>query len=444
MRFLKIIIFFLILFHSSYAFPITCNIEGYIEFALEHNPQLRIEKTREHYAEGDYAIHEAEQRLRLNWKGELGYLNGKPPSPYSLVSGRTEDSIKVNGTDGSYYNTGISLNLPLYQNGTWLGKESPLISGAKYRVEESKYKYNVMEEDILYRVTGLYYSALKIMEDIKVQELRDKEYEREYKAREARLQLGLITQSELFDLESKWVAADHDLFRSRQALSLLKKELASVIGIDMNEEVIIEPPSDLIPDRPSLESLITISAENHPAIKSVRSFIKQIESELDLVRKAKQPVLDLNMSYSLGDDFGPPIHTYWTTSLNASVPLFDSGLTRAKEMSVQSKLNEAQLLLLQLSRETILNINRLYGNILEVEDRISYLEKDIVVARQSLTLTQERVKEHLSPESIVHEAELTLAEKEKLLVQARYDWRIAFSELRKEVGGMTAPARYKE
>ncbi|MDD5434620.1 MAG: TolC family protein [Nitrospira sp.] len=446
MTFRKILItLILVLFQASGAFSMTCNLDSCIDFALDHNPKLRLEKTKELGAEGEFDAQKAEQELQINWKGELGYLNGKPPSPYSVVSGRTEDTRKkITGVDGYYFNTGINLDLPLYKEGTWLGLYSPSMMSAKFRIEQAKYKYRVSEEEIRYQVTELYYNSLKIMEDVKLFELRDKEYEREYKAREARVQLGLIPQSDLFALESLWVAEKHDLFRFRQFLSVSKKEIAAVLGIDMNEEMIVMPPEDSIPARPPLDSLIAAASENHPNIKAVQSYISEVESELDLVRKENRPVLDFNISYSLGDDFAPPNHSYWTTSLNTSVTLFDSGLTKAKESSANSKLREAELMLLQMKREITFNITRLYQDILEVEDRIAYLEKDIVVARQTLTLAEARVNEHLSPESVVHEAEIILAEKEKLLTQARYDWRVAYSELWKEVGGAIVPARPKE
>lgn len=445
MTYRKILIFFLfILFHASVVFSMTCDLEGCIEFALEHNPQLRLEKMKELNAAGDYAVHRAEQKTKINWKAELGYLNGRPVSPFSLVAGRTEDARKVINTEGSYYNTGVGIEVPLYKNGTWIGYESPSVDSAKFKIEETKFKYMAAVEDIRHRITGLYYNALKAMEDIKVFELRDKEYKREYKAREARFQLGLIPQSDLLELESQWTTEAHELFQARQSLSLIKSDIAAVLGLEISDEVILQPSKDPLPVRPPLADMLTTALENSPEMKAVQSYIKQAESELDLVRKEKMPLLDFNVSYSLGDDFNPPSHVYWNSFLNTSFTLFDSGLTKAKESSARGKLHEAELMSVQLRTEIILNVNRLYQNVLEVEDRIAYIEKNIVVARQSLTYAQARVEGHLSPESIVHEAEVALAEKEKLLIQARYDWRIAYSELWKEVGSSVLAVRVKD
>lgn len=147
---------------------------------------------------------------------------------------------------------------------------------------------------------------------------------------------GNISQAELMRMKALQLALLHDVNTLGEEIGESQQYLKTLMVLDPNTYLVLqqEPPQAYAMRRPSLDSLMRLSASNNAQLQMAESVKGLSQASLAIERAKKVPDLSVNINY---DRNGSTMLNFWGIGLSMDLPLFDrnKGHIRAAEMEVK-------------------------------------------------------------------------------------------------------------
>jgi outer membrane protein len=407
-----------------------CHLQACIDLAFANHPMLKAGEARQSAARSQVEVKIAERRPSLDLEGESGYLAGEAITPFTALSGVTEEGISQRRVSGGYYQAMVGLQVPLFKEGALLGQTAGSVRQAQLKVAEEDWATQFLRLQVALNVAESYVHVLKQRKAAKIHEDIVALMEASHRLVLAQFRQDLLARNDLLIAEVRLATAKRDL--SLTHLDLQKRQKALVASMGLVETIRIvdiqdlqEPPPPLVP----LESLVTLARQNHPALKARQLRVQEELEEVSRIRSEQYPSFSFRTQYGFVDAFEGRLNDQWTAAVSVKVPIFDFGLIRKKSEVARAKAMEEERLMLDFQRDMEQQISERHMFLQHLEEQRGLIKKQIEQAQEELKLNQAMFRQQLVPQLTVLTAETALLKLQLALSEAQYDRKLAHIQL---------------
>ena len=325
-------------------------LQDCIDYALKNNIQIQKNKVSEE--RGDVALWKNKGALFPSLSFSTSHNVGYRPftQVMSIVQGEQVTNTTSNVTyQGSY---GLNASVTIWNGGI----NYKNIKEQELQNEITKLQTEESELSIQEQIAQIYVQIMYTKEALKVNEELLKTAQSQYDRGVEMQKQGQMAKADVVQLEAQLTSAKYDIVNTRAQLENYKRQLKSVLELDINSEFDIKGdiPSDekVLAVSPSKQEAYNKALANRPEIKSAELGIEQAKMQLDIARRAHYPTL--RASASLGSNHSSGSPNNWgnqmksnlnmSAGLTVSVPIFDnrqiaSNIRNAKLQQVNSQLD---------------------------------------------------------------------------------------------------------
>lgn len=412
------------------------SVETAVDLALRNNYDIRLAKndSSSFALDNDYA-----------WAAFLPRLNGTATKIWNtnaqkqeLANGSKRDT---SGLRSSTLQASLNLNLTLF--------DGFKMFATRNRIQELEKLGGLNLRNQIVNTTASvisnYYNIVRQKQLLKAILEQKSISEERVKLADKKLSVGLGAKPELLQAKVDLNAFTASQYQQNTLIEQLKEQLNQLIGFEKNAT--------------SYEVLDTIPINYELTLDEIRNNLENENPELLIARKNidiaklvlkerigdRYPVLTFNSAYNLNRLTNQAVINNFTPLFNrnlgfnygfgVAVPIFN-GLN-AKRLQQQAKIGVLQTELLFDNTRTLLDvqINNAFRDYELQKKNLALEEDNILLAKENVFIAMERFKQGVSTYLELREAQISLADGYDRLIAARYNAKLAETELMRLKGG---------
>ena len=417
--FLLVLVFLSVnhLFIFATSSSMNLNLEKSIQVALENNMGYKITESMVDVSQAQ--IKETEGAKKLNMKIRGGILQAS----------ETLDEEDMEAGDYSDLLTlaplvpivSISATKIIYSG----NKIESLIDQAEANKQISLNDLEKEKQEIIYKVTEAYSQVLQTEGIKRVSTQAVKQMQAHLESSEALLKEGMIAPIDLNRIKSQLSNLEHNLIKAENGYTLTMYNLNSIMGIDLNTELVLENNLSYEPCEINLEDALIQARENRMEIMNIAQQRRIMEEMVDIAKSNKKP--QVMFSAESGG-------TGWQAVIVAEYSLWDGGVNKAKIEQAEINLAQVDQSEKQVQQLIEFEVRSAYLNMREAEKLIKVAEEGIKNSQESFRIAQVKYNEGIATNTEVIDAQSTLIEAETNHLNALYDYNINRAALVKAMG----------
>ena len=380
-------------------------------------------------------VEKAKQRL-AEVRGQLGpKVNGQ--ASYTRFA---EEQFQGGGKDSKQASVGVNMPLDL------AGVTGKAVEAARANTRSFEETYRAARNDLRLTVKRAYFQVLQAEAQTVVFQQAVEGAQQRLKNAQAQFAAGAVARIDVVRFETQLAQAQTDLETSQNSLQVAKNSFNNALArpietpVDLAEVPAMPQPSET-PD-----TLVQTAQSGRPEVLSLKNSIEALR----FVTKAQEGGMTPSVGLSANHQrtFGNGISTSDQNTFAAitlTVPIFDSGITRARVKQARQDEVQAATQLDQLNLGISLEVRQALTNLSSAKARLEVAEKQVRLAEETYRLSQIRYDAGEGIQLEVTDAQTELTRARTNLVNARYDYLRAYSELQRAVGSDTlAPVANSE
>jgi outer membrane protein len=390
--------------------------------ALGTNEQLKI--AEESVIQSESVVDQAGTYLYPRLVGQAAYTRYTetlPPGGGSFIFQPTDQ-----------YNAALILTQPLYTG----GRTFAALRTAKKMREASTSGLSAAKQDILIRVTEVYYGVLKAQKAIEIssRSLERMERHKQVTEREASTRKTKSNISALLRANTLVSRARINLLRSRDGLTVAKEKLNLIAHLPV-DAVIIEPQPLASPGE-ELGSLKETAFKNRDDYATSKLSQSIAAENVTIVKGGHYPQVfaEAGVSYLDSEPATFADSTSYYGGLRLQIPIFEGGMQKAEVSEARSKKRQAELSTEFLRRSIESEVHEAYVNLQTITAVLSTARLQRGYAKDNYDAVEGLFAEGLAPSLSIIDAEQAFIYAERELVNAIYDRQVAILRLKKSVG----------
>jgi outer membrane protein len=361
---------------------------------------------------------------------------GKLLPQATLTGNYSGNDLKYQGKTANQYpgkRAGVNIRQPLFDLQSYL-----LMKSQQSRTEQSEENLLAAHQQLIFDLVERYVDALESADKIDIISAELSSTEKQLtrvKSMNAR-QMAPVT--DLYELQARVETLRTNLIDSKNDANIALEKLRELTGDAVTDIKPVRLDTTQPAPEGSVENWIEQVARNNPELNALKKAVESADQSISAYRAGHLPRLELQASGNYSDtaynNQQTPAYTVGTLGVEATVPLYEGGITSARVSEAEGRKGLSSSQLEQKARE------------LEKIARASYLDMTTSSARSQATdrqldasdkakLAMEKGYE-LGVVTIVDllNAEKQLSESRKIQRQSRYRYFKARNNLLKQAG----------
>lgn len=391
-------------------------------------------------AKNSFAIKNADATVRSNEqkvREAKGALGPKIATNYNYLRYGQPQRGNLGGQEITFVpidtNTwSTQLTMPLDIVGFWAKNKR----GAEAGVESSRNTRTAAENDLRQTVRKAYLQALRTKNLVRVAEQGRTNIITQVDVAEKKFRAGAIAKIDLDRLKAQKASADADVLVALNNYQVAKQVLNLQLARPIETEFDVAEVK--APEKASagLEKLVTLGQQTRPETLSLTNTVRALDSVRTAAGQGLLPSLNLSIQnqQALDPEGLNPQREVNTTSLALSIPIFDSGVARAKKAQTDEQIFQTVQQLAQIR----LGISQ------EVRSALTTMENALArkaASEEQLRLATEvariaRVRRDAGEGTVLEivDAETSLVNAQNAVVNAQFDFYAAHADLQHAIG----------
>ncbi len=324
------------------------------------------------------------------------------------------------------------LTMPIDIAGFWSKNKK----GAEAGVEASRNTRTAAENDLRQVVRKAFLQALRTKNLVTVASQGQANIQAQVDAADKKFRAGAIAKIDLERLKAQKASADSDVLNAQNNHLVAKQVLNLQLARPIETEFDVADVS--VPGKPGvgLEKLVNLGQQTRPETYSLVNTVKALDAAKTVAGQGLLPSLNLAIQNQQAlDPVGlNPVRETNTTSLALSVPIYDSGVARAKKAQTEEQIYQTSQQLAQVR----LGISQ------EVRTALTTMEN--ALARKAASTEQVRLATEVARIARVRrdagegtvleiiDSETTLVNARNALINAEFDFYAAHADLQHAIG----------
>ena len=402
-------------------------LEQCIDIALENNPEIAQKKWNTETALAEKDI--AQGRL---WP-EIGAVGGytfyrddrliKPRRPGGQDVLRFSDEL-ISGD--------IVLSMPLYTG----GKLRNEIETTEQIVQSTKHQLLRSRRELVFNVSNVFYSMLGQQAVIKSLVFSQKALEEHRKIVAELLIAQKAAQVDLLRTEVRLADIKQQLLRERNVLNIQGALLASLLGLDQQDEYFeIEGELTEVDFSAGIDQRIASAFKNRQDYLSLESRVNAQERKLDIAKAGRLPDISLQASYgNRWDADSSQNNEVGLVGISVVLPLFEGGRIDARVRQESSRFMAKTEALRKLQLQIRLELETAVSNIESTRARIDVTQKAVKQAKESSRIEREKYDQGKGAIVDVLDAQSAMLESQENYYRALAGYNTALAQFRLAAG----------
>lgn len=400
-----------------------------IATALKNNYDILLAKNDSTSAAIDNSYAYAAFIPRLNGTGTLVFNNNDQKQ--KLASGTTTSRKGIRSDNIS---SSLQLNWTLFDGLKMFATRDKLVEFIK--LGELNIKNQIINTTA--SVITNYYNIVRQKQQLKaIQEQMSISDER-VKLADKKLSVGLGSKPELLQAKVDLNAQKAAQLNELSLIEQLKQQLNQVMVIAINYTYEV---SDTIPfdTELKLEEILSKSEENNPLLKVARKNIDISHLTLKERKAERYPTLNFNSTYNFSKTDNKVVINQFTPlfnqtlgfnyGLSATVPILNGFNTQRQIKQAKLDIQYQQLVLENQKSQINLAVSNAFKDY-ELQKKSLALEEDnLALAKENVMIALERFRQGVSTYLELREAQKSLEDGYNRLIAARYNTKLAETEL---------------
>ena len=347
----------------------------------------------------------------------------------------------VQGTDVSY---SISvLGSQLIFNGTSFNQ----IRGTFFQRDSAYFAFRNILDQLIATVKTQFYQIVVNRELVKVNEQSVHLLEAQLKDQQNRFEAGTVPRFNVLQAEVALFNQLPLLITAQNNLRISKITLAKTLGLDFQPGRGENPPLEVLGEMPYIPRTIDLAAavemgkERRPFLKQARA---NVLNQLQQVRATAGQWLPTVTATGGGEWVSSPINSSfhdiskgWLTTVQGSVPIWDSGAIAGQVIQQRALLSEAKITYDDDVRQVELEIQQAYSNLQQNRELIQSQEKNVELADEALRLAKARLDAGAGVQLDVLNAQVQLLTAQSTRLQALFGYNSSLAEFDRATGAQS-------
>ena len=418
---------------TEFAVSTTANAIGLIEAyeAAVANDSVYRSATHENEAGQQYKVI-GRANLLPNISANYGYNRNN--QDITAQSNNNTISEKRNYTSE---NGSIQLRQPIFNLESW----------ARYRqgnaqTNLSDKQLEVSKQALITRFFGLFASANYAEDVLALEKAARDGFKLQEDANKLMAVRGEGTKIALIESQAKLSLSEAQVIEAEDNLTDSRNALATMLGKDVTALDMLTDGFNVQPMQPaSLEEWKEIALAHNPEMAVQREAVEVASQEVKRNRAGHAPRLDAIASISKSDSdttstFKQNIDTK-SIGLQLNIPIYAGGAISALTAQAQANHLKAQDDLQTKTNEVLLDLRKQYSTLQSSTLKIDALKQSVASAELLVTATKKSLIGGVRTNLDVLEARKQLFETKRDLSLARYNYLVAYINLRKAAGTLT-------
>lgn len=410
------------------------SLERCIRIALENNPEIAAAK---------WDISAANSRFEAARSGFWPQLSIESGFQHYVDNQRLIPARK-NGELGVFDDEILRGDLVAKMNLYSGGRITSEAGAAEKLSEAEKKKFIRTRDELIYSVTGVFYSILGQHKIITSLEFSRRALGEHLKRVSQLFQVQKVAKVDILRTEVRLTNLKQNLLKEENTLAVQKRILFNLMGLDVVPENALFDEGLEPKELPTDNGLMLETAlKNRPDYLAAKDRLAAQSLRVEAAKAGHRPSLNLVGAYGLRDapspeDIGRNTKTTEDAGyvgLVLTIPLFEGGRVSAKVSEEMASLAAARERLRKLELQIRQDIETAAFDVLSNKARIAATEKSIEQAKESFRI--ESLKYELGRGSItdVLDAQFAQLEAETTYYRAMIDYNISMAKLKLATGG---------
>jgi TolC family type I secretion outer membrane protein len=337
------------------------------------------------------------------------------------------------------WNGGLQVRQPLYQGGAQDARER----GQRLRGDAAREDVRTVRYDVMFATAQSFFGALLARDLIGAQEEALRLHQEQLAVASNRFVAGVGPQFDVLQADVAARNARPPLLRARNQYRLAVEELRRAIGLPFPEGV-AAGDLELAGGWPypriefSLAEAFAAAQQHRPELAALTLQRQAATYDARAARGERRPQLAATAGYgwrskTFGDGLGDTLEG-WDVGLQASIPLFSSGLYRSRERQAESRVRQAELQREVLLQAVEVDVSRAYADWQVSLEILTTADGVIQQAEEAVRLARNRFNAGAIPQVDVLQAALGLTRARLDKAQASHDYNLAVARLNRAMG----------
>jgi outer membrane protein len=184
---------------------------------------------------------------------------------------------------------------------------------------------------------------------------------------------------------------------------------------------------------PSLEESLAEARRNHPQLLQEQASVEAAQADLRLAGLRRRPIFTTTTSFNLNPR-DERTKSDWNFVAGVAMPIWDAGVTRAREQDARYQVESAQAREEQTQIDISTSVQQAVLNIQNAAERLDASRIAVESATRNLEAANERYRQGVVTVIEITTAQLNYFEAQNNAVSALYDYYIAQAQLQRAVG----------
>lgn len=362
----------------------------------------------------------------------IGGLFGS--EPFRTVTTPAGPRGRFIDTDSVTFNRGIqpriSLNYPVYDGG--LTRKQ--VEQARTGVESSIASLAAARNDLAFSVTAAYLAQLRAERLATLRVEQERLALEQLQRVESQIRVGSAAPAERTLVDSEYQNRRVDRIQAQFDVRVAANTLRNNMGLQAGDPLmLVEPePSD---EQPSpLDDLLELAQRQRPEVVQAEAQVRAAQAVRQIARIGRKPRLDtaVSLNVSPADEFN---RSDFSVAAGISMPIWDAGLTHAREQEARSAEEAAQALLEQAQKDVSADVQDAYLNLISALQRVAASNLAVAAARVNLSQANERYASGALAGNVLEliQAQVQFATASNAAINALYDVHLARAQLRRAI-----------
>lgn len=350
--------------------------------------------------------------------GKDSFASGIPPADTALPA-----------EDKDTYSVTLRLKQPLFTGGNLVNS----YSNAKILEQASRSDSDNVRNETVRVVKRAYYDVLKSLKTKEIQEQTLKQKQERLRVIEERQREGITTKEELLSAKVDTSTEELELMRTHNDLSIKKKKLKNLIGINPDTEISLADKLENTKLLLGLEESTNIALSNRKDLASLQYKTQGAEREIQISKSNFYPEASLEGSYTRQKETSFSTPELWAVMVKVEWDIFEWGRTTAEVKRARANHEKLTNEYNSLKREVMLDVEKKWFRVKESEQEVKVFEERLTHADEQYKNASLKYKEALIKTAELLEAETYLVQGRNNYYNSIYDLNIAMAEFENSI-----------
>jgi outer membrane protein len=318
------------------------------------------------------------------------------------------------------------------------GQTRYAVRSAQADVRGATEALNLEHVNLAFTVTNDFYSLLRAqsLAALSVQQV-------EQANQQLQLVLGKIAAGaeaavNRYQFDTALANAQVTLLQNQNAVRQDGAALRASLGLPVGpppvlSDVSLPASSTVLPPPPPLDQALATASSSHPQILEDVAAVDSSRSALRLTALRRRPILTTTATVNVNPN-DPRTKSDWTVLAAITMPIWDAGVTRAREREARAGLNLAAARLTQTRIDITNTVQQAVLNIQNAKERLDASRVAADAAARNLEAENARYQQGLAIPVDLTTAQLNSFTAQSNEIQALYDYYIAQAQLKQALG----------